>query len=300
MITHNESSPVLPSKVVVLGASGFVGNDLIGHLAQLGIPTVPLSSKEVDLSKPESSDMLQQLVAKSDALVFLSAIAPDKGRDVATLMKNLAMGENVARFLGNSPCSQVIYVSSDAVYEDAANPVREASCASPSSLHGVMHLVRERMLSHVLKDSGIPFLILRPTLLYGTGDTHNGYGPNRYLRTAQKDRKITLFGEGEEKRDHVYVKDVSRLIGLCLLHRSEGVLNVATGTSLSFLKVAQTVAGLCEAEIEIECLPRAMPVTHRHFDVADTMRAFPSFKFIPFEAGLGETFENSQHVASGG
>ena len=288
MLTHNQPSPVLPSRVVVLGASGFVGQDLLGHLSELGIPAVPLSSSDIDLSKPESGEQLQQVVTTSDALVFLSGIAPDKGRDVATLMRNLAMGENVASFLGNKPCSQVIYVSSDAVYEDHANPVREDSCASPTSLHGVMHLVRERMLSHVLKDSGIPFLILRPSLLYGTGDTHNGYGPNRYLRTAQEDRKITLFGEGEEKRDHVYIKDLSRLIGLCLLHRSEGVLNVATGNSLSFLQVAQTVAGLCGGDIDIECLPRAVPITHRHFDVTTTIKAFPSFKFASFEAGFGE------------
>ena len=45
--------------------------------------------------------------------------------------------------------------------------------------------------------------ILRPTLIYGAGDPHNGYGPNRFRRLAATGKPIILFGEGEERRDHV-------------------------------------------------------------------------------------------------
>jgi UDP-glucose 4-epimerase len=224
-------------------------------------------------------------------LVFVSALTPDKGRDIATLMRNLRMGENVSASLKDSGCSHIIYISSDAVYDDGAELITETTGANPSSFHGVMHLTRERMLAYTAGDAGLPLLILRPSLLYGPDDTHNGYGPNRFLSTAKNDGVITLFGNGEEKRDHVYIADLARLIGLSLMSRTEGVLNVATGVSVSFFDVAQTIAGLGEKKVEIECLPRAMPVTHRHFDTADGIKAFSSFQYTPVQSGIPETYD---------
>src|SRR5437588_12027530 len=111
-------------------------------------------------------------------------------------MRNLSMVQNVAAFLEETQCAHVVYISSDAVYADDANPVRETSCCDPSSFHGLMHLARERMLIPTLRKSQTPLLLLRPSLLFGARDTHDGYGPTRFLRTALADRTITLFGGG--------------------------------------------------------------------------------------------------------
>jgi nucleoside-diphosphate-sugar epimerase len=127
--------------------------------------------------------------------------------------------------------------------------------------------------------------MLRSTLVYGANDTHNGYGPNRFVRAALRERTIKLFGEGEEKRDHLYIRDLSRLIGSCIAHRSEGMLNVATGHSTSFREVADLAVACCPGT-RLECSPRATPITHRHFDVAATLRAFPTMRFTPLHVGI--------------
>src|SRR2546428_337223 len=85
---------------------------------------------------------------------------------------------------GPAPAAQVVYVGTDAVYDDDTNPVRESSPCQPSSFHGTMHLARERMLIETLRPARTPLAMLRPSLLYGPGDTHNGYGPNRFVRSA--------------------------------------------------------------------------------------------------------------------
>jgi nucleoside-diphosphate-sugar epimerase len=285
MIRHHQSTPQVPSRVVVLGASGFVGGDLASYLREQRMPAIGVSSRDIDLTQAERVAQLARMCQPGDVLVFASTITPDKGKDVRTLMRNLAMGEHVAEFLEKSACSHVVYISSDAVYDDTANPVREDSPCNPASLHGVMHLARERMLAHATQKAKIPVLVLRSTLVYGADDTHNGYGPNRFVRTALKERTIKLFGEGEEKRDHLYVRDLSRLIGACILHRSEGVLNAATGHSSSFRGVADLVVTSCP-ETRLECSPRATPITHRHFDVAATIQAFPAMRFTPLRVGL--------------
>jgi len=285
LIYHQNAPPQAPQRVVVLGATGFIAADLIKHLDALGVETVALSAAQCDLREPAAVAALRAVIRRSDALVFVSALTPDHGRDIRTLMANLAMGEHVCAALEEAPLSHVVYISSDAVYADDCNPVRETSCCDPSSNHGLMHLVRERMLAQTLKKAKVPYLILRPSLLFGVGDTHNGYGPNRFIRTAATEERVTLFGAGEEMRDHVWVKDLSRLTGLGLWHRSDGVLNVATGTSISFGDLARIIADVV-GEVEVIDTPRQNPITHRHFDISETLRAFPRFAYTPLANAL--------------
>ena len=75
-------------------------------------------------------------------------------------------------------------------------------------------------------------------------DPHNGYGPNRFRRLAAEGQDIVLFGEGEERRDHVYIDDVAEIIVRVLQHRSVGALNIATGEVHSFRQVAEQAAAL--------------------------------------------------------
>jgi nucleoside-diphosphate-sugar epimerase len=277
------SSPIrkAPSRVVVIGAGGFVGGAICTRLAADTVPVLALTRNELDLLKPEAAATLQRLLRADDSVVFVSALAPT--RNNAILIDNLRMAEAVCAALAAQPVGHLVYVSSDAVYSDEANPVIERSCQQPSSLHGVMHLAREIMLRAALK---LPLAILRPTLIYGAKDPHNGYGPNRFRRLAAKGEAITLFGEGEEKRDHILVDDVAALAGTVLHHRSKGVLNIATGRSASFREVAEMVVALSPRPVEIRGTPRQNPITHRHFDITDCLKAFPEFHYVPLRDGL--------------
>ena len=288
MIEHLRAAPKAPARVVVLGASGFVGCDLLQHLRELSLEVVGLSSCDLDLSRSDAAERLAGMLEPRDAVVVTAALTPDRGRDARTLIHNLTMAEQIAAGVALRPCAHLAYVSSDAVYADGINPVRESSWRAPGSLHGIMHLAREHVLTDAARAAKVPLLILRPSLLYGARDTHNGYGPNRFVRTAMTDRVIKLFGRGEEKRDHVSVRDLSRVIGLSLLHASVGALNVATGRSRSFFEVAHLVARLAGDGVTIECLPRASAVTHRHFDTSATLKAFPTFRYRPLDDGLSE------------
>jgi nucleoside-diphosphate-sugar epimerase len=103
---------------------------------------------------------------------------------------------------------------------------------------------------------------------------------------AHKEGRITLFGEGEEMRDHILVDDVVALTLRVLRHRSAGTLNLATGRSVTFAELAQRVAALFDRPIEIVGTPRQNPITHRHFDVIALRKAFPTFSFTPLDVGL--------------
>jgi nucleoside-diphosphate-sugar epimerase len=245
-----------------------------------------LSSAEVDLCSPAAVDQLAGILRKDDALVFASCITPDKSKDIHATIRNLLMGEHVCAALQRSGCAHVVYLSSDAVYADSESLVRENSRCEPSTLYGLGHLTRERMVRVTAEACKIPWLIARPTLVYGKGDTHNSYGPNRFLRQIADVGVVKLFGNGEEQRDHVHIDDVTDLLALCLQRRSTGVVNLATGTSTSFGEVARRCIAGCGQEARIEHLPRSGPITHRQFDVANLIKAFPAWRFTTLSMGL--------------
>lgn len=296
MIAHQNQKPVKPSRVLLLGARGFISTALSQALDREGTPTATIGSAQVDLAASGAQDLLQPMLRPDDAVVMLSALTPDKGRDIATLMKNLAMMQAVCAALERCGCDHFVYISSDAVYPVAQSLVSEQTPASPGDLYGAMHHTRELMARSLSK---IPVLVLRPTLVYGVGDTHNSYGPNRFRRMASKDRKIVLFGQGEDTRDHVHVDDVAALIVRCLLHRSTGTLNIATGTSTSFKRVAELVAARTTPPAEVATAPAGSPVTHRHYDVTALISAFPDFSFIPLAEGIARVHAETAAQADG-
>lgn len=286
MLEHLCSPARKPRRVVILGARGFVGGALERALQAQDVPVLPLGRAEIDFLSPDAHEHLTRKLCADDAVVVISARAPVK--NTAMLVENIRMMENVCKALVDTPPNHVVYISSDAVYRDSKTPLTERSCAEPGSLHGAMHLARELMLRSVVS---APLAILRPSLLYGAADPHNGYGPNRFRRLAAAGKEIVLFGDGEERRDHVLIDDVAQLIWLVLAHRSQGTLNIATGEVVSFRDIAEHLANMAVAPAAVRSSVRVGPMPHdgyRAFDNAQCRAAFPDFHYTGIKQGLNK------------
>jgi nucleoside-diphosphate-sugar epimerase len=284
MLEHLNSSPKPPPRVVVIGAAGFVGAAIAARLERDGVPVLRVTRREVDLSATDAGARLTALLRTGDAVVAAAARAPCKDADM--LVENMVMARRLVRTLSSVEVSYLVNISSDAVYADSSAPLNESSCASPGSLHGAMHLAREVLFRNEIK---APLAILRPSLLYGEGDPHNGYGPNRFRRLAAKGQEIVLFGEGEERRDHVYIDDVAELVARVIFRRSKGTLNVATGTVHSFRAIAEKVVALSGRGVAIRETPRSGPMPHcgyRSFDITECRELFPDFRYTTLDEGL--------------
>ncbi|MEM8811403.1 MAG: NAD-dependent epimerase/dehydratase [Pseudomonadota bacterium] len=284
MLTHLNPEPAKPDRVVIIGAGGFVGGALEKRLAKEGIDTLGLTRRDVDLLSPDAASMLSQVIRPTDSVVAVSAIAPCKTTQM--LADNMTLTVGITTALASVNPAHVINISSDAVYPDEPVPLTEAVPAAPGSLHGAMHLAREIAFEADVKS---PLAILRPSLLYGADDPHNGYGPNRFRRLAEKGEAITLFGEGEERRDHVFIEDVAEIIYRVLCHKSTGVLNVATGEVQSFKEIAEQAVAISGNSPTISGSPRSGPMPHngyRPFAIDACKAAFPDFSYTPLAEGL--------------
>lgn len=269
------------NRIVIVGARGFVGGAIAARLAGDHAPLLALGRNDLDLLQPAAGKRLAALLRPDDSVVLVSAEAPC--RDAAGMVRNMTMVAAMCRALAERAVAHVVNISSDAVYPDEPALVSEETPAAPSSPHGAMHRAREVLLSAAVK---APLAHLRPSIVYGAADPHNGYGPNRFRRTAAKDGKIALFGEGEEKRDHVFIGDVAELARLVLASRYQGILNLVSGHSASFREVAERIAARSGRPVAIEGSPRRNPITHRHFDVRARLKAFPEFRPTALERGL--------------
>lgn len=282
----NESA-TQPSRVVVIGSRGVLGHALVGALqagGEAAAPLVALSSDDVDLLADTAAADLATQLCPGDAVVMLSGLTPDKGRDSATLLRNLKMAQAVGEALTQVQPAQLIYMSSDAVYPFTGGLVNESSPAAPSDLYGVMHLAREVMLQSFNIEA--PLAILRCTLVLSSRDTHNSYGPNRFRKQAAEDGRIVLGGGGEETRDHVLADDVARLIMEVVRSGFSGTMNVVSGVSYSFFDVANMVAATLDARPEVATTDRSAPITHRRYDTTKLAETFPSFQFTPLDKAI--------------
>jgi len=286
MLKHAYPSPQVPARVVIIGAGGFIGGAIADRLAQDNISVLRLTRHEINLLSPDAAAKLAAILKPDDVFIAASAMAPCKTPEM--LRDNMIMAAAMTQALQQSPVAHVMNISSDAVYADSAEPLTENSITAPDNLHGVMHLAREIIFQAVVKS---PLTILRPTLVYGARDPHNGYGPNKFRRAANKGESITLFGEGEERRDHVLVDDIAELAARMVIHRSSGVLNIATGEVTSFRIIADKVVELSGNPVKITGSPRSGPMPHngyRAFAADGTRAAFPNFKYTPLAQGLAQ------------
>jgi UDP-glucose 4-epimerase len=278
-----------PERVVLLGASGHIGRALSARLARDGVPVVPHTSRTLDLTRPEALGALDEALGADTALVFASALTPDRGQTPETFMANVAMAGNLAKHLQGRAVGLCVYVGSDAVYGFDANPVTESTPVNPGGYYALSKYAGERVMEYAARAAGFPLLTFRVTGVYGPGDPHGAYGPNAFARSLARDRSVRIFGEGEEERDHIYVDDVAGLMAAMIRSRATGLYNLASGESRPFADVVKAIRGLVPYEVAVTHAPRAGAITHRRFDNARLARAVPGFAFTPFDEGLRAT-----------
>lgn len=276
-------------EIVILGHTGFIGNTIFEQFASQNIIAQGISSKEVDLRKLESRDYLSNTLTASSILIFSAALIRQRGDNLETLQDNIKLASNVASVIENQPIKKCVYLSTADVYDQPVPlPITEETSVNPQTYYAAAKYCSESLLKTACQRSNVPILIFRYAGIFGPGQKEGRYGPNSFVETAIKDRVIKLWGDGKELRDMVYVRDLARIITQLVESDAQGIFNIATGKSVTFLEVAEALRQLLPSPVEIIHQERTGPKFDQGFNVDKLKQTLPNLEFTPLRKALKE------------
>jgi nucleoside-diphosphate-sugar epimerase len=284
----------MKERVVIFGATGFVGSTIIKNLDQDKYEIIEVSRKDCDFADISSRAIIENIVQDGDIAICAAAKAPAKDLDM--LIENISIISNIVEAIKDKELSYVLNVSSDAIFGDSMEPLNEDSEIVPLSAHGIMHCMREHILEERINAE---IGHIRPTLIYGKDDPHNGYGPNSFIRKAIAGEDISLFGNGEEQRDHIFVGDVAKIAISMIENRVGQGVNAVTGKIISFMEIAELVKEAANGTIKIKTNPRSGPMPHngyRAFSNEEALEICPGLEFKDIAEHINEMIESKNAV----
>ena len=250
--------------VLVTGGAGFIGSHVCEALIAAGIPVVVLDDLSIgsrdnlprDVTFYEgdvrdhraveavlTDDVLSVIHLAARVTIRGSAQAYDEDCDV-----NLMGTLNVLKLVAQRSVQRFIFASSMAIYADSAAPmpVHETHLQEPLSPYGLSKLAAERYLQMLCPQLGMELVILRLFNTYGPRQKYTPYVGviNIFSQLLAEGQRPTIYGDGNQCRDFVYVGDVAWALSQSASRPGlNGIFNIGTGIATS---VNQLVSLLSE------------------------------------------------------
>ncbi len=213
-------------KMLVTGATGFVGRALCKRLAAAGHDTVPavrqasgLMGETVVGDIHASTDWTAALDA-CDAVVHLAArvhVMNDTVQDPLALYRatNTEATLNLARQAAQAGVRRFVFISTIKVNGEGRDaPYRETDAAAPEDPYAISKWEAEQGLHRIAQETGLEVVILRPPLVYGPGVKANFL---RLMRTVKGGLPLPL-GAISNRRSLLYLGNFVDAILLCVEH----------------------------------------------------------------------------------
>ncbi|MFC4158842.1 NAD-dependent epimerase/dehydratase family protein [Chitinimonas lacunae] len=200
---------------------------------------------------------------------------------------------DAARRLG---IGRLVYASSAAVYGQPRDlPLDEQSPVQPVSPYGLEKLINDQYAALFGSLYGLSCLGLRYFNVYGPRqDPHSPYAGvlSKFTDRLRQGQGLTVFGDGEQTRDFIYVKDVAEFNHRALFSEHSGVLNVATGHSRSLNSVITVLGSILGRAPEVTLAPRPEgDIVHSASRNDALTAALGTHDFVALEQGLRRLLE---------
>jgi UDP-glucose 4-epimerase len=285
------------NNVLVLGNRGFIGRHLEARLKKEypQLETAGLSRQELDLTQGQSPNQLKKHLQADTALIVCSGIKAQVGNDLAAFEKNIAMMTHICRALEAQPVARVLYLSSAAVYGEEVEDLRisEKTVKKPGSYYGIAKQTSELMLRQALKNhTDTTALMLRPPLIYGPNDPVKPYGPALFLDAVEKGEDIRMWGEGDEKREFLFIDDLTKMVTGLIQHPFDGVLNTVNGQSHTFADIIAILGELFPGKVTVKSRERSKAKVDCGFDASLLLKLLPDYRTTSLADGLKMTAQN--------
>jgi UDP-glucose 4-epimerase len=259
---------------LVTGGAGFIGSHVVDALLEGGHRVTVLDNfstgRKENLAAGcvpvegdvRDADAVSRCVRGQDVVFHLAAFVslPESiERPEACLDTNVAGTRTLLEACVCAGVRRVVFASSSAVYaDDSAEPLDESVPPAPASPYAASKLEGEHLLEWFRERHDLGYAALRYFNVYGprqdVGSDYAAVVP-RFLGQALEGEPLTIFGDGRQTRDFVYVADVARANLAGLAAGASGVFNIGTGRAVSVRELADEVLRLTGSRSERRFAP---------------------------------------------
>ena len=279
---------------IVTGGAGFIGSHLTEQLLSEGYdvtvvdnlttgnlqnlsehPCVRLLQKDISTCQPD--DFTQQI----DGIAHLAAtpsVTASWLHPLEAHHNNLSATVAVIQLCQALNIPRLVFASSAAVYGNPTQlPISEEQHTSPISPYGLQKLVSEQYASLFAKPLGFSFVGLRLFNVFGPRQLPNSQYSgviSIFVEAMRQGLPLTIYGDGTQTRDFIYVKDVANGFAKALTTPLESgsclICNLGTGKSTSLLELIDSLKTcLPHWQSEIKFVPpRPGDIQHSQADIS--------------------------------
>lgn len=308
-------------KVLVTGASGFIGSHAVSVLVNNGAKVTatvsPHTSKRIieELFENTSikvvhADLLDQKVCSKIFLgheIVLNFAALDGGRafkqkyPAKIFVTNSTITLNVLEAARKAKIKRLMLMSSIEVYPAVVrSPVREEYAFEGSPFEQTEGYAWSKRFSEIAakmyyKEYGIPITIIRAGNVYGPGD-YVDEGKGRVIPTfitkVLQGEKITLIGDGLQEKSFLYVTDfINACLSLTEKYATSEAVNVAGSTYISIKDLALLISKITLKKAQFLNLPQIGIMEKRVIDIKKVKSLISYEEKVSLEEGLRQTIE---------
>jgi len=305
-------------KIIITGGAGFIGSHIAEFLSEYSDVTVfddlstgtkeniqdlPLkfikgTIQDISLLKKEFKDA--SCVVHQAAFVSVpdSILDPIKNHDV-----NATGTLNVLCAARDAGVEKVIFASSAAVYGNSPElPKKETMMPEPASPYAASKIAGEHYCRVFTEQYGLKTLSLR---------YFNVYGPRQnltsdyaavvpiFINRMLLNKPLTIYGDGEQTRDFIFVRDVVSAIKAGIDHSISGTFNIGTGTRTSIHDLVDLLCNLLETKSSISYVSsRSGDIRDSFADIAMAKKVLGFKPAYSMQRGREETIDWFQKRAS--
>lgn len=262
--------------VLVTGGAGFVGSHLVDRLVSEGYAVKVLD----DLSSGNlaninghigaegfefvqgdirDSKVVGRCLVDVDAVVHLAALI-DVAASVAdpdlTYDVNVTGTFNLLKLARKCKVGKFVFASSTAVYGDAmVLPIREDAVLGPISPYAASKAAGEAFCLAFANCYGLNSVRLRFFNIYGPRSGYSYYSGviTKFLGQVAKGEALTVYGDGEQTRDFVYISDIVEALMLAVKTKEVGeVFNVCTGLPTSVNQLVEVFRAVTKRNLHVK------------------------------------------------
>ncbi|KKK77392.1 hypothetical protein LCGC14_2854070, partial [marine sediment metagenome] len=245
-------------KILLTGASGFLGKFLQKKLTDLGNEVVGINSKTNDLTKENALDEFNNL--KFDQIFHLAAWT--QAGDFCLLhpaeqwIINQKMNTNILSWWHKfQPGAKMIAMGTSCSYDPDLSHIEENYLKGKPIDSLFTYAMTKRMLLTGLialnQQYGLNYLYFIPSTLYGPEYHLDGRQMHfifdlirKIIRGSLYDEKVTLWGDGFQKRELVHIDDFIDIMLMLVESQSNTLINIGSGKDFSIREFASKISNI--------------------------------------------------------